>query len=404
MTARKFSTRLLKWYDTYGRHDLPWQQPRSFYRVWIAEIMLQQTQVATVLPYYEQFMQRFADLPALAAAPLDEVLAHWSGLGYYARARNLHRAAQVLVNEHGGVFPQTLEAWQALPGIGRSTAAAILAQVCGQRHAILDGNVRRVLARHAGIDGWPGEPRVAARLWLQAESLLPLVRMADYTQALMDLGATLCTARAPRCTECPLAPDCVALRENRSAVLPTPRPRRTRPQRRSTVLLIEGTQGRWLLERRPPAGIWGGLWCPPLYAADEDWRERCGRGHGMTLHEIAKLEPVDHAFTHFDLHLQPVHALLQSQPQVLDAQSRWFTMKQLLAEQPGTLGLPAPIRRLFAQLKQDRTACPEPYTASSSIPTPKASTDRPIRARSVSASSTTSASEPGRAGSPTRRA
>jgi len=392
MTDRTFSARLLQWYDTHGRHDLPWQLPRSFYRVWIAEIMLQQTQVATVLPYYARFMQRFVDLPALAAASLDEVLSYWSGLGYYARARNLHRTAQLLINERAGVFPQALDAWLVLPGIGRSTAAAILAQVCGQRHAILDGNVRRVLTRHAGIDGWPGEPRVATRLWAQAESLLPRSRMADYTQALMDLGATLCTARSPRCSECPLARDCAALRENRVAELPTPRPRRPRPQRRSTVILIEDAQGRWLLQRRPPAGIWGGLWCPPLCETDEGWREQCSRDHGLMLREVQSLEPINHVFTHFDLQLRPVRAALQSQQRVLDAGSRWLTIELLLAEQPRALGLPAPILRLFKRLQQEALRCPEPYTASRSTSMPKASTARPIRARSASASSTTSAS------------
>ncbi|MGH8528857.1 MAG: A/G-specific adenine glycosylase, partial [Nevskiales bacterium] len=202
------AARVLRWYDRHGRHDLPWQHPRSAYRVWLAEIMLQQTQVATVVPYFESFLTRFPELQALAAASLDEVLELWSGLGYYARARNLHRAAVQICAEHAGEFPREFSAVAALPGIGRSTAGAILAQAFGQRHAILDGNVKRVLARYHAINGWPGDPQIAARLWHQAEQHLPQRRLADYTQALMDLGATLCTRRNPDCAACPLQRDC----------------------------------------------------------------------------------------------------------------------------------------------------------------------------------------------------
>ncbi|MBS0396359.1 MAG: A/G-specific adenine glycosylase, partial [Proteobacteria bacterium] len=236
--AASFATRLLAWYERHGRHDLPWQRDRSPYRVWVSEVMLQQTQVATVIPYYERFMGRFPDVAALAAAPLDEVLHHWSGLGYYARARHLHRAAACLVAEHGGELPASVEALTALPGIGRSTAGAILALARDERHPILDGNVKRVLARWFGIEGFPGQPRVAALLWELSERVTPSRRAADYTQAVMDLGATLCTRSRPRCSECPVGADCVAQATGRVASLPVPRAARARPVRRVAWLVL----------------------------------------------------------------------------------------------------------------------------------------------------------------------
>lgn len=340
-----FASRLLHWYDRHGRHDLPWQHPRSFYRVWVAEVMLQQTQVTTVVPYYARFMARFPGLEALALAGTDDVLAHWAGLGYYARARNLHRAAQQLFQDHGGEFPETLEGWQTLPGVGRSTAGAILAQVRGQRHAILDGNVRRVLARHAGIEGWPGKASVTARLWSEADLRLPRMRLADYTQAQMDFGSIVCTARNPRCQDCPLAADCIALRQGRVGALPTARPRSALPSRQATVLLIEDGEGRWLLRRRPPAGIWGGLWCPPLIETGQDWRQYCARNYGLSLHEHESFDPISHSFTHFKLQLRPVRASLESVSGVLEDDACWLTMEQI-----ATRGLPAPMRRLFSKL------------------------------------------------------
>ncbi|MGH8446294.1 MAG: A/G-specific adenine glycosylase, partial [Solimonas sp.] len=254
---KPFAERLLAWFDVHGRHDLPWQHPRTPYRVWLSEIMLQQTQVATVIPYFARFLERFPDLRNLAAAPQDDVLALWAGLGYYARARNLHRCAQALVAEHGGEFPRNIEAVAELPGIGRSTAGAILAQAHGDRHAILDGNVRRVLARHAAIPGWPGQPTVQKQLWREAEARLPHERLADYTQALMDLGASVCTSRNPKCLLCPLAGDCQARIAGTVAQYPGAKPSRERPTREATLLLVEDAQGRLLLERRPPTGLWG---------------------------------------------------------------------------------------------------------------------------------------------------
>ncbi len=341
-----FAQRLLDWFDIHGRHDLPWQHPRAPYRVWLSEIMLQQTQVAAVIPYFERFIARFPDLAALAAAPVDDVLAQWSGLGYYARARNLHRCAQRIIAEHGGQFPRSLEALTALPGIGRSTAAAILAQAWGERAAILDGNVRRVLARHAAVDGWPGAPRVQRHLWTLAESLLPDERLADYTQALMDLGATVCTTRRPVCTQCPLAADCAAYQQDTVARFPQPKPRRIRPRRQARLLLAYDGSGALLLERRAPVGIWGGLWCPPLLddarLASADAAQLLESAHGI---EILPL--IAHGFTHFELELQPLRLRIDPSPTLGEPErQRWVAPDEVLR-----LGLPAPIRKLLASLR-----------------------------------------------------
>ena len=409
MSEAEFAQALLAWFDQHGRHDLPWQHPRSAYRVWVSEVMLQQTQVGTVAPYFERFMARFPDVSALAAAPLDDVLQLWSGLGYYARARNLHRAARTVVADHGGRFPEQFDQVSALPGIGRSTAGAILAQACGQRHAILDGNVRRVLARFGGIEGWPGIPRVQAQLWTLAETLLPQARLADYTQALMDLGSLVCTARRPDCARCPLSTRCIAFCEGRTQAIPAARPKRERPQRRTLILLLQRDDGAMLLERRPPAGIWGGLWCPPLAedtgAAQLQLERLCVQSTRAT-----RLATVQHAFTHFDLDIEPFLHRVQPHAHALhDHESlRWIT----LYEPAHWPGMPAPIRtlltRLHAQaplpLESPHPPCPAPSTASSSAAKPKASTARPTRARSASASSTRSPRKPGKAGSRTRRA
>jgi A/G-specific adenine glycosylase len=325
-----FAPRLLRWHRRHGRHDLPWQHPRTPYRVWLAEIMLQQTQVATVIPYYARFLQRFPDVHALAAAKLDEVLALWAGLGYYARARNLHRAAQQIVDAHGGEFPRDFDAMLALPGIGRSTAGAILAQAFGARHAILEGNARRVFARHAGIKGWPGEPRVAAKLWRIADAHLPQKQLADYTQAVMDLGATVCTVREPACASCPVAINCVARTRDAVARLPSPRPRRVRPQRIAQLLLIENARGELLLERRPEKGIWGGLWCPPVVD---------GSKAGAKV--LERLPVIHHAFTHYDLELRPVRVRLNGSRHTGD----WVKLRAL-----SRYGMPAPVRKLLERL------------------------------------------------------
>lgn len=339
-TDGDFAARLLRWHARHGRHDLPWQSPRSAYRVWLSEVMLQQTQVGTVTPYFHRFVERFPDVHSLAAAPIDDVLALWSGLGYYARARNLHRAAQRIVREHGGVFPADIDAACALPGIGRSTAGAILAQAYGQRHAILDGNVKRVLARHSGTAGWPGETRVAQRLWRESEARLPETQLADYTQAIMDLGASVCTARAPRCLPCPVSADCVARIADLSTQLPGPRPKRVRPQREQLLLLLRDEQAQLWFERRPPSGIWGGLWCLPTL---ETAQQLCAWG------EVSDeaLSPIEHSFTHFDLRLKPV-LLRPHRNAVQERPGEWLTIEAALRR-----GLPAPIRSRLQQLEDD---------------------------------------------------
>ncbi len=344
MAARGFAGRLLDWYDRHGRHDLPWQNPATPYRVWISEIMLQQTRVETVRPYFERFLQRFPDESSLAAADLDEVLAHWSGLGYYARARNLHKAARIVVAEHGGELPGDLDALMALPGIGRSTAGAILSLALGRRHAILDGNVKRVLARHCGIEGWPGRTAVARELWAAAEARTPQRRVAAYNQALMDLGAGVCLRR-PRCAECPLAADCRARIEDSTGRIPGSKPKRELPQRETLVLVLQrASDGAILLERRPPEGIWGGLWSLPEFADTETletWlATRLGR-----LPESESLAPVEHAFTHFRLRIHPRRVQVADADTVADGAHRdWYTP----GGGPG--GLPAPIRRIAEQV------------------------------------------------------
>ncbi|HWY23496.1 MAG TPA: A/G-specific adenine glycosylase, partial [Nevskia sp.] len=363
MTAL-FSQRLLAWFDQHGRHDLPWQTPRTPYRVWLAEIMLQQTQVAAVIPYFQRFVARFPDVRSLAAAPADDVLQHWAGLGYYARARNLQRAAQLVVSEHGGEFPRELEAMTALPGVGRSTAAAVLAQAYGQRHAILDGNVKRVLARHGAIEGWPGEPKVTKHLWALSESLLPQERLVDYTQAIMDLGATLCTARNPACGRCPVSADCKAHLKGTVARFPAPRPKRERPLRHARLLLVENAQGELLFERRPPAGIWGGLWCLPVLEGEEDAAEWLAREHGLSARVAQTLAPISHGFTHFELELSPVRLRAAAGSTSLREQAplRWINIAA-----DALPGLPAPVAKLLARLN----APPGPQQALALEPIPQ---------------------------------
>ncbi|WP_448505688.1 A/G-specific adenine glycosylase [Immundisolibacter sp.] len=340
-----FATRLLAWHTRAGRRDLPWQRLRTPYRVWLSEIMLQQTQVQTVIPYFERFTTRFADLPSLAAAPLDEVLHLWTGLGYYARARNLHRAAQQVCREHGGELPINLEALTALPGIGRSTAAAILAQAHGQRQPILDGNVKRVLCRHQAVPGWPGETAVQKRLWQIADALTPAGKAADYTQAIMDLGALVCTRTRPRCTDCPVSADCLARAAGSVADYPQPRPRRAMPQRQTCLLLLRRGDGSVLLERRPSAGIWGGLWSLPQYEGEPgalaDW---CRQQLGLVLSGAARTgTPFVHTFSHFRLHITPLECPVTPASAVLDAPDRlWYNPNN----RP-RLGLAAPVRRLL---------------------------------------------------------
>jgi A/G-specific adenine glycosylase len=339
------STRLLAWFDAHGRHDFPWQRDRTPYSVWVSEIMLQQTQVGTVIPFYERFMGRFPTVAVLAAAPLDDVLALWAGLGYYARARNLRRAARIVVEEHGGELPTTFDALHALPGIGRSTAGAILAQAHGQRWAILDGNVKRVLARYHAVAGWPGLPAVANELWRHAEAHTPDERVADYTQAIMDLGATLCARSRPACTVCPLADGCAAARGGTQALYPAPRPKRERAQRHVAVLVVRAPDGRVLLERRPASGIWGGLYSLPELPAEDSPRDWCARVLGVAVAAERALEIIEHAFTHFDLDLEPRLLELDVEPATIMDRDDWHWCK------PGAkldVGVPAPVAALLS--------------------------------------------------------
>ena len=339
-----FAPTLLAWFDRHGRHDLPWQHPRTPYRVWLSEIMLQQTQVAVVVPYFARFVDALPDVPALARASQDDVLALWSGLGYYARARNLHAAAQRCMELHGGDLPRDLDALQALPGIGRSTAGAILSQAWGDRAAILDGNVKRVLARLFGIEGWPGLPKVEKQLWTIAANLLPEARLADYTQAQMDFGATLCTRADPACAACPLREACVAHREGRTAELPHPKPGKPLPEREARMLLVEDDRGRVLLQRRPPTGVWAALWSLPEHAdaeASRAWFEQHLAGDFAHAEALA---PVLHGFTHYRLRILPMRiAGVRPRDAVGDNPGlRWASRAELQA-----IGLPAPVRRLL---------------------------------------------------------
>ena len=336
-----FSTRLIHWQKRQGRHGLPWQGTHDPYRVWLSEIMLQQTQVATVIPYYLRFLERFPDLPALAAAPVEEVMALWSGLGYYARARNLHACARVVVAEHGGAFPRVPETIATLPGVGRSTANAIAAFCFGARTPILDGNVKRLLCRYAGMEGFPGTPAVERELWRLAESLLPESDVATYIQSQMDLGATICTRGKPRCTDCPLAADCVAHRQGRTTELPAARPRKALPERETTLLMLV-RDGRVLLEPRPPAGIWGGLLSLPEAGGDAD---AAAARVGCRIASRRGLKPMRHTFTHFRLTMYPLLCTADIAPGAASNAARWLGKKDL-ASAP----LPAPIRKLLAAL------------------------------------------------------
>ncbi len=340
---------LLAWHASAGRHDLPWQLDRTAYRVWVSEIMLQQTQVATVVPYFERFMARFPDVRTLADAPADEVLHLWTGLGYYARARNLHRAAQIVRDVHGGEFPRTLAAVMELPGIGRSTAGAILAISSGARHAILDGNVKRVLARYHGIDGAIDDPATLDELWRYAEQHTPETDVAVYTQAIMDLGATLCTRARPRCADCPITADCRARLESRQAQLPAGKRRRSPRKLRRAFMLVARRESAVLLVQRPATGIWGGLWCLPEFADRDAAAAFAARELGQESLTSA-LPDIEHSFTHFDLVITPIVARCHGQAGVRDSDSLWYDLSH-----PARVGLPAPIKTLLGNLQREES-------------------------------------------------
>ena len=341
---RSFAARLIAWQRKHGRRDLPWQRTRDPYRIWVSEIMLQQTQVATVAPYYRRFLGEFPDVASLAAAPLERVLEHWSGLGYYRRAHLMHRAAQAIVAAHGGAFPRDAAAIAKLPGIGRSTAAAIAAFAFGARGAILDGNVKRVLARHEGVAGFPGEAKVERALWRRAEALLPEKDIGTYTQALMDLGATVCLRTAPRCAACPVARDCVARREGCIGALPAPRPKKPLPRRAVKVLLLE-RGGEVLLEKRAPTGIWAGLWSLPELAPDADAAAHCRTRFAARVSPQAPLPAIEHGFTHFRLTLTPQPCAVEAWPRgAQEPGLLWLPLADLAGA-----ALPAPIKRLLRE-------------------------------------------------------
>lgn len=354
MNRPGFSARVLDWYTLHGRKDLPWQQKPTAYRVWISEVMLQQTQVATVIPYFDRFMASFPDIAALANAGIDDVLHHWSGLGYYARARNLHKAAGLIRDNYDGEFPATYESVVALPGIGRSTAGAILALSKNERHAILDGNVKRVLARFHAMGGWPGTSSVADSLWQFAERHTPQSRVADYTQAMMDLGATVCTRTRPKCTDCPLAAECVAHATGLVADYPGKKSKKAKPLRKTHMAMVH-SNGAIYLERRPAAGIWGGLWSfPELDIADKlaIW---CEDQFGAYPIEIERWDVVRHSFTHFDLDIEPIAMRVnRSSSKVEDGEDHvWYDI-----DSPQKLGIAAPINGLIRKLKEQKPYVP----------------------------------------------
>ena len=365
-----FATRLINWQRLHGRNTLPWQVADA-YRVWLSEIMLQQTQVATVIPYYQRFVTSFPDVTMLAAASEEQVLAHWSGLGYYARGRNLHRAAQQIMLLHDGQFPSNFDDVLALPGIGRSTAAAICALAFKQQHAILDGNVKRVLARYCAIEGYTGDKKIEAQLWQQAEELLPECDVASYTQGMMDLGATVCTRSKAQCNACPVQSDCAAFQTGRVAELPAPRPRKAVPERHATFLLLQHNN-EILLGKNFWAGIWAGLWCLPRFddeaaalawCAQADMEITFPSRYSRHLHEGASLNPVQpenesmalrpftHTFTHFKLHITPLLAQAAKKPrQMQEPGSMWLDVEEALQA-----AIPTPVRTLLQKLQAQRT-------------------------------------------------
>ena len=351
-----FQHLVLSWFERYGRKDLPWQTDPTAYRVWVSEIMLQQTQVKTVIPYYQRFMQSFPNVEMLADSSQDEVLKHWSGLGYYARARNLHRAAHTVVVEYNGQFPDSLEALMQLPGIGRSTAGAIQALALGQRGIILDGNVKRLLSRFFAVEGWPGKSSVAQRLWDIAQHHTPTQKVPEYTQAVMDLGATLCTRNKPRCVDCPLQNGCQAHRAGTPEDYPHRKPKTAKPQRETRFLLLQSDGGEILLSRRPQHGIWGGLWCFPELPAGLTIEAYLSDQTEQPL-QAQQLAQIEHQFTHFKLTIQPILVSVKRRPdqvrEIAESPQVWYKPGQ---ELPG--GCPAPVTTLLQMLEE---ALHEPY-------------------------------------------
>jgi A/G-specific adenine glycosylase len=349
--AIKFSERLLGWFKEHGRHDLPWQLDQTSYRVWISEIMLQQTQVATVIPYFERFTKSFPDVDTLANADLDNVLHHWTGLGYYARARNCHKSAKIIVEEYKGLFPSSLDEIMALSGIGRSTAGAILSLASEKRHPILDGNVKRVLTRYHGVEGWPGKKQVEAELWSYAELHTPTEAVRNYTQAIMDLGATVCTRRNPTCDICPLTKNCFARKADRQHDFPGSKPKKVMPNRETVFAIIENAKGEVLLQQRPPTGIWGGLWCFPEFTSDQPIAATIKKQYGFNIKQQTEYKSFKHTFSHFHLMIKPVHIVLEKAANTINEAglSTWLNPVK-----KSNLGYPAPVVSMLEDLNNRR--------------------------------------------------
>jgi A/G-specific adenine glycosylase len=346
-TQTTFAQRVLSWFDQHGRKDLPWQREITPYSVWVSEIMLQQTQVKTVIPYFERFTSTFPTVQALAAATEDEVLHLWTGLGYYARGRNLHRAAQFVSRELQGEFPNTVEGLCELPGVGRSTAGAIVSIAFGRHAVILDGNVKRVLARYRAVAGWPGKTATHDALWHIADEYTPAERSADYTQAMMDLGATLCTRAAPACERCPLREGCRALALGAQKSFPGKKPRKALPVKSTVFIIASAANGEIWLERRPGSGIWGGLWCFPELDDAEQASNWCIDRWGQEPESISALPEFRHTFSHYHLDISPVQVRLPSSPGAVMEAQHWLWYNR---QQPAAIGLAAPVASLLERL------------------------------------------------------
>ena len=348
--ANWFSTSVLAWYDQHGRKHLPWQQDITPYKVWVSEIMLQQTQVTTVIPYFERFMQRFSTISDLAAAEQDEVLPLWTGLGYYARARNLHKAAQIMAEQYQGKFPTEFEQVLDLPGIGRSTAGAVLSLSLGQHHAILDGNVKRVLTRFMAVEGWPGQKKVENELWDIAESFSPEQRINNYNQVMMDLGAMVCTRSRPKCDECPLADKCKALELARVTDFPYSKPKKEKPVKFAYMLLLQHQQELYMYQR-PQTGIWGGLYSYPEFETlDEVQTYLAKLGLAKEFDDLVYAEDAifRHTFSHYHLDIQPIKVQLNNKPNIVsDSNDVWFSLE----DNENKIGKSAVTEKLLANLK-----------------------------------------------------
>jgi A/G-specific adenine glycosylase len=342
---------LLAWWDAHGRHDLPWQKNPVAYRVWVSEVMLQQTQVATVLKYFDRFMGKFPELSDLAAADIDEVLHLWTGLGYYSRARNLHKSARHIVEEHHGIFPDEFDLLMKLPGVGRSTAGAILSLANNQRYPILDGNAKRVLARVFGIKGWPGKSAVMKDLWEFAEICTPHQRVNNYTQAIMDLGASLCSRRNPQCDACPLKTGCMAFSTDSAHDFPGKKPKKIKPNKHIVLAMLINTKGALLLEKRPETGIWGGLYSFPEFDSLELAEAWCIKFITKSPKKKREWLPFKHSFSHYDLFMQPLELFVSGKSQKNLDEDRWLWYN--IAE-PVEIGLAAPVKKLIESFGEQK--------------------------------------------------